>query len=137
MDFKIFDSITITSIFAFSKSHQLFVIVIGILVLLSTSGIVVINTFKKIGIELPDTETQDRLYGIIFGKCENIIIFILILLEGYTALALIFAGKAIVRSEDKEKLSVYHLAGTMINTAYSILLAFIIKYIIGKITAFS
>ncbi len=57
--------------------------------------------------------------------------------EEYTALALIFAGKAIVRSEDKEKLSVYHLAGTMINTAYSILLAFIIKYIIGKITAFS
>jgi hypothetical protein len=128
MDIKILYSITIASIFSFSRSHQLFVIFIGI---------VVINTFKKIGIELPDTETQDRLYGIIFGKCENIIIFILILLEGYTALALIFAGKAIVRSEDKEKLSVYHLAGTMINTAYSILLAFIIKYIIGKISAFS
>ena len=79
MDVTIFDSITIASIFSFSRSHQLVVIFIGIVLLLSTSGIVVINTFKKIGIELPNTETQDRLYGIIFGKCENIIIFILIL----------------------------------------------------------
>ena len=52
------------------------------------------------------------------------------------ALALIFTGKAIVRNEDKEKLSVFHLAGTMINTAYSILVSFLVKYLIGKLAVF-
>jgi hypothetical protein len=97
---------------------------------------VVTTTFKKLGIKLPQADSEDKLYGIIFGKCENVIIYILVLLEGYTALALIFTGKAIVRNEDKEKLSVFHLAGTMINTAYSILVSFLVKYLIGKLAVF-
>jgi len=116
---------------------QIVVITIGLLFLLFTSGRVVRTTFNKIGINMPTPSEQDMLYGKIFGKCENVIIFTMILLGGYTALALIFAGKTIVRSEDKEKVSVFHLAGTMINTAYSILIAFIVKFFIGKITAFS
>lgn len=122
-----------------TRNNQLSFIVVGFLWLWLTSGRVVAFTFKKLGITVPkapDQETlkQDKLYGKIFGKCENVIIYILVLLEGYTALALIFAGKTIVRNEDKDKVSsVYHLAGTMINTAYSILIAFIIKYLIGKI----
>ncbi|MDD2272054.1 MAG: hypothetical protein PHP95_02790 [Desulfuromonadaceae bacterium] len=133
------DAVTnsISSILAFISSNQLSLIFIGIILLLSTSGLVVVTTFKIMGIKLPQAaDSDDKRYGIIFGKCENIIIYILILLEGYTALALIFTGKAIVRNEDKEKLSVFHLAGTMINTAYSILIAFLFKYLIGKLTAF-
>lgn len=132
------DAITnaITSLFAFTTSHQLLSIFIGIVLLLSTSGMVIRITFKKLEIKLPQTDSEDKLYGIIFGKCENVIIYILVLLEGYTALALIFTGKAIVRNEDKEKLSVFHLAGTMINTAYSILISFLVKYLIGKLAVF-
>jgi len=132
------DAITnaISSLFAFTTSHQLLSIIIGIVLLLSTSGMVVTTTFKKLGIKLPQADSEDKLYGIIFGKCENVIIYILVLLEGYTALALIFTGKAIVRNEDKEKLSVFHLAGTMINTAYSILVSFLVKYLIGKLAVF-
>lgn len=126
----------VSSLFAFTTSHQLLSIIIGIVFLLSTSGIVVTTTFKKLGIEPPKADSEDKLYGVIFGKCENVIIYILVLLEGYTALALIFTGKAIVRNEDKEKLSVFHLAGTMINTAYSILVSFLVKYFIGKLTVF-
>lgn len=126
----------ILSIFAFTKCHQLLSIIIGMSLLLSTSGVVVTTTFKILGIKLPQAGNEDKLYGKIFGKCENVIIYILVLLEGYTALALIFTGKAIVRNEDKEKLSVFHLAGTMINTAYSILIAFLAKYLIGKLTVF-
>jgi len=132
------DAITnaISSLFAFTTSHQLLSIIIGVVLLLSTSGMVVTITFKKLGIKLPQADSEDKLYGIIFGKCENVIIYILVLLEGYTALALIFTGKAIVRNEDKEKLSVFHLAGTMINTAYSILVSFLVKYLIGKLAVF-
>lgn len=132
------DAITnaISSIFAFTTSHQLLSIMIGIVFLLSTSGMVITTIFKKLKIKLPQADSEDKLYGIIFGKCENVIIYILVLLEGYTALALIFTGKAIVRNEDKEKLSVFHLAGTMINTAYSILVSFLAKYLIGKLTVF-
>lgn len=80
----------ISSLFAFTTSHQLLSIIIGIVLLLSTSGIVVRITFKKLGINLPQSDSEDKLYGIIFGKCENVIIYILVLLEGYTALALIY-----------------------------------------------
>lgn len=168
MDCKMMDDITevIGRMSLFANGHQLIFIVLGGLVLLSTSGYFVMFIFKMYGLKppsadnLPSTDKtagtenspppekasqsgqpgatdEDRRYGKVFGKCENLIIYTLILLGGYTALALIFTGKTIVRSTDKEKMSVYHLAGTMINTGYSILIAFIIKFFIGKIIPFS
>ena len=53
-----------------------------------------------------------------------------ILLEAYTALALIFAAKAIVRKENLSKNSLFFVAGTMINFTYSILIAIIVKLLI-------
>ena len=53
------------------------------------------------------------------------------ILEAYTALALIFAAKTIVRKEDLNKNSLFFLAGTMINVTYSIMVGLIIKILIG------
>jgi hypothetical protein len=132
------DNISAVSLFEFLKRYELFTIAIGLLFLMFTSGIVIKASFKMARITSPmiddDQENcqEDRLYGKVFGKCENIIIFLLVLFNGYTALALIFTGKTIVRNRDKERISVYHLAGTMINTAYSILVAALFKYLISK-----
>jgi hypothetical protein len=132
------DSSFVVSILDFLKRYELFTIALGLLFLVFTSGLVIKVSFKMAGITQPITEDdqencqEDRLYGRVLGKCENIIIFLLVLFNGYTALALIFTGKTIVRNRDKEKISVYHLAGTMINTAYSILVAALFKYLISK-----
>lgn len=49
------------------------------------------------------------------------------ILEAYTALALIFTAKAIVRREDMSKNTLFFLAGTMINVTYSITMGLIVK----------
>jgi len=132
------NSVSIGLLHDFLKRYELLTVVVGLLFLLLTSGMVIRTVFTMAGITPPingddrESAREDMLYGRIFGKSENIIIFLLVLFNGYTALALIFTGKTIVRNRDKEKISVYHLAGTMINTAYSIMIAALIKYIIGK-----
>ncbi len=52
------------------------------------------------------------------------------ILGAYTALALIFAAKTVVRKEDLNKNSLFFLAGTMINVTYSIMIGLIIKILI-------
>ena len=69
--------------------------------------------------------------GFIVGKCENLLIPTLILLDAYTALAIIFTAKTIVRAEDmKSENTLYFLAGTMINFTYSLCAGVIMKIII-------
>ena len=65
---------------------------------------------------------------LIVGKCENLLIPTLIILDAYTALAIIFTAKTIVRAEDmKSENTLYFLAGTMINFTYSVCIGIIIK----------
>lgn len=107
----------------------------GYFVLLGTSGKLVDYILsrisgepisRKIGKEALDT-------GFVVGKCENILIFTFMILDAYTALALIFTAKAIVRREDISKNSLFFLAGTMVNVTYSIMAGFVIKILIGAV----
>jgi hypothetical protein len=76
-----------------------------------------------------DSKIRDT--GVIVGKCENLLIPTLILLDAYTALAIIFTAKTIVRAEDmKSENTLYFLAGTMINFTYSVSIGIIMKMII-------
>jgi len=68
--------------------------------------------------------------GRIIGKCENLIILTFILAGEVTGLALIFAAKNIVRTKDIQENPNYFLAGTMINFTASMLMGFLIKYIL-------
>ncbi|MEA2052242.1 MAG: hypothetical protein U9O90_05410 [Euryarchaeota archaeon] len=111
------------------------ILVVGYSVLLCTSGILVNYIFstiskeplsKKIGKEARDT-------GFVVGKCENLLILTFMLLDAYTALALIFAAKTIVRKEDMSKNTLFFLAGTMINVTYSIMIGLVIKMLIPLI----
>jgi len=71
--------------------------------------------------------------GFVIGKCENLLILTFMLLDAYTALAVIFAAKAIVRKEDMSKNTLFFLAGTMINVTYSIIIGLVIKILIVSI----
>ena len=123
----------------------------GIIFLLSTSGWVIGKImsliFKKNLAEVASTDKagtapamndaakegikNDRIStGLIIGKCENLIIYLLTMTGEYTALAIIFTAKSIIRKEDMEKNSMFFLAGTMINVTYSLLVSIIIKLLI-------
>lgn len=63
----------------------------------------------------------DRDVGFVVGKCENVLILTFMVVGAYTALAVIFAAKSIVRREDMKNDSKYYLAGTITNVTYSVL----------------
>ena len=71
--------------------------------------------------------------GYIIGKCENIIILSFVLAGEVTGLALIFAAKSLARQKDINDNAGFFLAGTMINFTASLVLAFILKFILSQI----
>lgn len=74
---------------------------------------------------------KDRIStGLIIGKCENLIIYLMVLTGSYTALAIIFTAKTIIRKEDIAKNSMFFLAGTMINVTYSLLISILVKLLV-------
>ena len=66
----------------------------------------------------------------IIGKCENFITMTFILADAVTGLALVFTAKSIVRSEDMKKNPTYYLGGTLVNFSYSILMGFLVLYLL-------
>ncbi|OEU50496.1 MAG: hypothetical protein BA871_11290 [Desulfuromonadales bacterium C00003096] len=108
------------------------ILVGGYLVLLGTSGIVVNYILSKISGEPISQKIgkEARDTGFVIGKCENLLILTFMLLDAYTALALVFAAKTIVRKEDMSKNTLFFLAGTMINVTYSIMIGLVIKLLI-------
>jgi hypothetical protein len=111
---------------------EIAILIVGYFVLLGTSGIIVNYIFSKISTEPMSQKIgkEARDTGFVVGKCENILILTFMFLDAYTALALIFAAKAIVRREDMSKNSLFFLAGTMINVTYSIIIGLVIKILI-------
>lgn len=107
----------------------------GYVILLSTSGILLNFILSKISAEPVSQKISKEVRdtGFVVGKCENLLIITFMILDAYTALALIFAAKAIVRREDMSKNSLFFLAGTMINVTYSIMTGLIVKILLGSI----
>lgn len=111
---------------------QIAILITGYMILLGTSGTVVNFILSRIS-SVPISQTiskEVRDTGFVVGKCENILLLTFMILEAYTALALVFAAKAIVRREDMSKNSLFFLAGTMINVTYSIMVGLAIKLIL-------
>jgi hypothetical protein len=132
---------------------RVIVILAGIIFLLTTSGLLVKSIIERAknktyqsqvdndhfnhdtltGPINPINNKSYRDYtGFIIGKCENILIFTLIILNQYTALALIFTAKTIVRAEAIRQDPLYYLAGTMVNVVYSMVIGILISVIISS-----
>jgi hypothetical protein len=114
------------------KIIEVLIIMGGYFVLLGTSGKLVNYILSKIlNVPLNTKITKEVIdTGFVVGKCENLLILTFMLLGAYTALALIFAAKTIVRSEDMKKNSLFFLSGTMINVTYSVIIGLIIKALV-------
>ena len=114
---------------------DLIIVILGYLLLLGTSGWIVKYVLAKVSkkkyTEIAEQNALDT--GFIIGKCENLLIFTFMLLEAYTALALIFAAKTIVRGEDIKKNSLYFLTGTMVNVTYSIIIGLVVKTLVDLV----
>jgi hypothetical protein len=121
------------------------VIVASYVFLTLTSGYLISFILKKISnkeleviAEEGSTEAEKKRktvfnVGNIIGKCENVLVLSFMLLDAYTAMALVVTAKTIVRKEEIEKNSLYFLAGTLINISYSVLIGFITKLVLKEI----
>jgi len=101
------------------------------LLLLGTSGRVVTRTLALVPSEDQEPTERERDVGAIVGKCENLLTLTFVLLGAYTALAVIFAAKGIIRKEDIEKNSLFYLAGTLVNFTYSVLVGALLLFVTG------
>jgi hypothetical protein len=65
--------------------------------------------------------------GMVIGKCENILVFIMVLAGQFEGLGLLFAAKSISRLEQAKKNPSYYLGGTLVNITWSLLMAFVTR----------
>ena len=61
----------------------------------------------------------------VIGKCENLIALTFVIAGELTGLALIFAGKSIVRA--KEENQSYYLGGTLVNLVWSLAMGMLMR----------
>lgn len=73
-----------------------------------------------------EVSEEQRDIGTIVGKAENVLLMTFVLVGAYTALAVIFAAKSIVRREDMKNDSLFYLAGTLVNFTYSIVVGLLV-----------
>lgn len=98
---------------------------------------IVLNSKKEPDNELENSKKIPKKSeirdGYIIGKCENIIILSFILVGEVTGLALIFAAKNLARVKDIRDNAGFFLAGTMVNFTATLVIAYIIKFILTLI----
>lgn len=81
---------------------------------------------------LDDLDSATRDTGSLVGKCENVLVLTLVFAGAYTALAVLFAAKSIVRREDIDSGdTAYYVAGTLVNFTYSLLFAAGVRALAG------
>lgn len=112
-----------------ASTWDLAVVVAAYLVLLGTSGRVVARTLALVPTADAEPTKRERDVGAIVGKCENLLTLTFVMLGAYTALAVIFAAKGIIRKEDIEKNSLFYLAGTLVNVTYSVLVGGLLLFL--------
>lgn len=70
---------------------------------------------------------EQRNPGRVIGKIEDFLIITFVILEAYTALALIFAAKGIVRAELDRPHSSYYILGTLANFAWALAIGLVAR----------
>lgn len=72
--------------------------------------------------------------GTVIGKLENVLVLTLIFVGAYTALAVLFAAKSLVRIEDTDtEDSTYYLTGTLANFTWSTLLGSVAVAVVNAV----
>jgi len=108
-------------------------LIAGYLLLLATSGVVVRTVLGTVAGEDAGPSQRERDVGLVVGKTENVLTLTLVLVGAYTALAVVFAAKNIVRRDDIEKNSLFYLAGTLVNFTYSVVAGIVLAAVLGAV----
>lgn len=95
----------------------------------SLSGVFVRKCFRMA--QVRDVNDESERVGDVIGKLENVLVLTIVMVEAYTALALIFAAKNIVRIEKNDEKSInYYILGTLANFTWSLVMAMLAKFVI-------
>lgn len=92
---------------------------------LGGSGPFVRHLLARAGQEIPPDETNP---GRVVGKLEDIVVVSLVAVEAYTALALVFAAKGIVRVEGGRERASYYVLGTLANFTWALVVALAARF---------
>jgi hypothetical protein len=114
---------------------QALVIVAAYVLTLALSGVIVRFFVRAPAAKEDDSEagpsSRPRFdAGAVIGKCENIITVTCVLLGEVTGLALIFAAKSIVRTEDIRRNASYYLGGTLVNLVWGLVVAVLARVLV-------
>jgi hypothetical protein len=115
-----------------ATAADLAVVLAGYAGLLATSGAVVTNTLDYVPDAGEAVSSRERDVGVLVGKCENVLALTFVLAGAYTALAVVFAAKGIVRKDDIEKNTLFYLAGTLVNLTYSVLVGVLVAVAVTR-----
>ena len=109
------------------------VVVAAYAVALAMSGKVIgFFVLPRKGIDPPAQDPTGPRFNssILIGKCENIITVTFVLLGQETGLALIFAAKGIVRTDDIKANPGYYLGGTLVNLVWGMLVGSVARLLV-------
>jgi len=112
------------------------VVAAAYVVTLALSGVMI--RFFILPRNRPERPARDRTgprfdSSVVIGKCENIITVTFVLLGQETGLALIFAAKSLVRSDDIKKNPGFYLGGTLVNLVWALLVAAAARLLVNGI----
>jgi hypothetical protein len=100
-------------------------------VVLSSSGFVVRWLLGLAGQAIPPGERDP---GAVIGKLENVLVVALVSLGEFTALAVVFGLKGIVRVQHADpKRGSYYILGTLANFTWSLAVALLARWLLERI----
>lgn len=96
------------------------------------SGPVVRQLLRWAGAEIPEEEVNP---GRVIGKLEDLLVVSLVIVEAYTALALVFSAKGIIRVTSSRDHPSYYILGTLANFTWALHVALLARAVTTWILA--
>lgn len=119
------------------NSNTVGIIILGVLFLLNEVNLPIRSLLTRLKV-LPkkgtgNTDKNELNAGRVIGMVERILVYIFVLGGEYAALGLILAAKAYARSKrmDDQDFAEYVLIGTLVSTAFALIIGLAVKYLIG------
>jgi hypothetical protein len=98
------------------------------LVVLTLSGKWVNFLLKEAGQDTPDGAEGP---GFVIGKLEDVLVLSFVVVDAFTALALVFAAKNLIRKDVDEKHESYYVLGTLANFTWALGIGLLAKLWLG------
>lgn len=97
---------------------------------LLTSGVVVRTLLSVAGQQAPEGAEGP---GFVIGKIEDVLVITFVLLGEFTALALVFAAKSIVRRDPETEHASYYVLGTLANFTWALVVGVAARVYLGAV----